>query len=140
MILVVAPVAWSLLFVCARKSEWFGRYFHHPILCPWDYVFGKKEWYWIIVHLSGRKIGGVFGSNSFASSDPAEPQIYLEEVWQLDEHERFIKKVDQSKGMLFFAKDIVAVELFRYHKEGDAACQTKTAENSPSVTAGNQRT
>jgi hypothetical protein len=88
----------------------------------------------------------VFGSNSFASSDPAEPQIYLEEVWQLDEQERFIKKVDQSEGILFFAKDIVAVELFRYHKEEEATCQTKTAENSLSpapqeqMTAGNHRT
>jgi hypothetical protein len=42
MILVVAPVVWSVLFLCARKSKWFRKYFLHPILCPWDYVFAKR--------------------------------------------------------------------------------------------------
>ena len=137
-ILVFAPIAWSAIFLWARKSEWFRKVFPHPILCPWDYVFGQKQWSWIIVHLNGRKIGGLFGSKSFASSYPAEPQIYLQEVWELDERERFIKRIDQSKGMLFFAKDIVAIELFQYDKEGEATCQRETAENSRSATAANQ--
>ena len=61
------------------------------ILCgkPWDYVFSRRQAYWVIVHLrDGRKIGGRFDRKSFASSYPADEQIYIEEVWRLDEDGR----------------------------------------------------
>jgi hypothetical protein len=91
---------------------------------PWDYVFSKREPSWVIVHLKDRCVGGWYGAQSFASSDPAEPQIYLEQVWELDKSRRFLHKVPQSKGMIFFARDIVAVELFGDQKEEVETCQT----------------
>lgn len=117
-VLIVGPVVWALLFFRVRRSKWLTRQFPHPILRPWDYVFGQRECYWVIVHLKDRKIGGLFGPDSFASSDPAEPQIYLEELWALDANERFLHKIERSKGIIFFAKDIVAVELFSYNNGG----------------------
>jgi hypothetical protein len=136
----------ALTLVSVPNPVTSGDHFNRALLGTFSQAPKKRHWHWIIVHLNGRKVGGVFGSNSFASSDPAEPQIYLEEVWELDEHERFIKKIDQSEGMLLFAKDIVAVEFFRYHEGGEATCQTKTVREGPSPTqqgrmmAGNQGT
>jgi hypothetical protein len=50
------------------KLKFLQKYTVHPISKPWDFVFSKKQPYWIIVHLSdGRRIGGRFGENSFAS-------------------------------------------------------------------------
>lgn len=64
-----------------------------------------------------RRVGGRFGERSFASSNPAEAQIYLEEVWRLDEEGRFEEAVDQTNGILVLEKDLLAVEFFQYYEE-----------------------
>ena len=85
----------------------------NPIPKPWDYVFGKRESYWIIVHFKdGKKIGGRYDTNSFASSYPAEEQIYIEEVWNIDKEGRFKDKVDRSKGVIISKSDVSAIEFF----------------------------
>jgi hypothetical protein len=64
-----------------RLSKIIQKNIPHPIGKPWDYVFSKKEKYWIIVTLkNGKKIGGKHSENSFSSSSPNENQIYLEET------------------------------------------------------------
>ena len=96
MIMVGVSACWPFLFL--RLSTWrpIAKHLLHPIRKPWDYVFGKREPFWIIVHLqNGQKIGGRFGIGSFASSDPAHEQIYLEEVWVLDERGRFVSPVER---------------------------------------------
>ncbi len=68
----------------------------------------------MIVHLKdGRKIGGKYDENSFASSSPAEEQIYLEEVWRLDKKGAFIEPTERSKGMIIFKEEILSVEFFK---------------------------
>jgi hypothetical protein len=59
-----------------------------------------------------RRIGGRFGESSFASSNPAEPQIYIEEVSKLDEEGRFEEAVDGTSGILVLEKDLLAIEFF----------------------------
>ena len=79
-ILIIMPIIWSVLFL--RLSQWkpIAKHIIHPFGKPWDYIFNKKEELWIIVHLKdGRRIGGKFGKNSFASSSPANEQIYIED-------------------------------------------------------------
>ena len=113
-IMIIVPIGWPLAFL--RLSSWrpLARHFVHPIRKPWDYVFGKREPYWIIVHLrDGRKVGGTYGTGSFASSSPAEEQIYLEEVWALDNEGRFLRPVDRSCGIIIMTDQILAVEFFR---------------------------
>jgi hypothetical protein len=58
------------------------------------------------------KIGGRFDTESFASSDPAEEQIYLQEVWILDEAGRFVSQVERSRGIIIMKSEIRAVEFF----------------------------
>lgn len=126
-IFVLAPVGWPVLLFGIRGTRWFAKRFSHPILRPWDYYFSKCEPCWVVVHLKDRTIGDYFGADSFAPSDPAEPQLYLEQGWALDDQCRFTHKVEQSKGVILFAKDIVAVEFFSTEKESTEKCQTIAA-------------
>ena len=113
LIMIGVPACWPFFFL--RLSAWrvVAKHFVHPIRKPWDYVFGKRDPYWIIVHLqNGQKIGGRFDRGSFASSYPADEQIYLEEVWVLDEAGRFVSRVERSRGIIIGKDDIRAVEFF----------------------------
>jgi Family of unknown function (DUF6338) len=115
-IMIVAPACWPFLFL--KLSTWrpIAKHLIHPIRKPWDYVFVKREPFWIIVHLrNGQRIGGRFGFESFASSEPAEEQIYLEEVWALDNEGRFLYGIERSRGIIIVKEEIRAVEFFRYN-------------------------
>ncbi|MBS1258964.1 MAG: hypothetical protein MAG551_02028 [Candidatus Scalindua arabica] len=113
-IMFLAPISWPFLFIKLSLWKPVAKYIIHPIHKPWDYVFGKKESFWIIVHLKdGRKIGGKFDTNSFASSYPAEEQIYLEEVWKLKENGGFVEPIDRSQGILISSKEILSIEFFK---------------------------
>ena len=113
-VLFVGPMIWPLIFLYISKKSFLKKYIIDPTPKPWDYVFGKKEPSWIIVHLiNGGMIGGIYDTNSFTSSFPIEEQIYLEEVWEVDEQKNFIKPVDRSKGIIIFNDEIASVELFK---------------------------
>ena len=78
-----------------------------------NFIFGKKEVFWVIIHLEdGRKIGGKFDKDSFASSYPEEEQIYLEEVWKLDEEGKFIEPIERSKGIIILTNKVLFIEFF----------------------------
>lgn len=113
LILFIMPILWP--FIVVKVTNWnpIAKYIVHPIQKPWDYVFSKKKSFWVIIHLKdGRKIGGRYDTNSFASSFPSEEQIYMEEVWELDNKGAFVKPIERSKGIIILGNDIVAIELF----------------------------
>ena len=59
----------------------------------------KREPVFVVVRLSDNtEIGGAFSTQSQASSYPLPEQIYLEQVWSLDEEGRFDKPIENSKG------------------------------------------
>lgn len=112
-ILFIAPVLWPVLYAKILHIPVFRSRVIHPVSKPWDYLFGQRKSYWVIVHLKGgRRIGGRFDTHSFASSYPAEEQIYLEEVWRLDCEGKFLKKVDRTKGIIISHEEWDAIEFF----------------------------
>lgn len=112
-IICIIPILWPIVLLKFLSWPPIAERIVHPIMKPWDYVFGKKRVYWIIVHLhDGRRIGGKYDTKSFSSSFPSEEQIYLEEVWELDEKGAFKKPIDRSRGIIIIGKDISSVELF----------------------------
>ncbi len=114
LIVFVAPIIWAILYRRLLGTAFLRKRIVHPVDKPWDYVFGQKKSYWAIVHLKdGRKIGGRFDTKSFASSYPTPEQIYLEEVWHLDETGKFLKKVERSKGIIISASEFQSIELFQ---------------------------
>jgi hypothetical protein len=113
LVFILMPVLWPFFFVIFSKSKFFRKNFIHPIAKPWDYFFGKKEAAWVIVHLkNGKMIGGKYSLNSFASSYPDKEQIYLEEVWKLDNIGKFISRIDRTKGIIIIGDDISSIEFF----------------------------
>jgi hypothetical protein len=105
---LILVIGWKYL----RQLEIIQKFVPHPTQKPWDFVFGQRNTYWVIVTLkNGEKIGGMFGLNSFASSAPAKEQIYLEEHWVLNEDGGFDRRAEQSSGIIILSSEILSVEL-----------------------------
>ena len=112
-VLLVFPMLWPILWMLLRKTQIAQKWLPHPTEKPWDYVFNQRKHYWIIATLrDGRKIAGRYADSSFASSAPAEEQLYLEEVWELNGRGGFHRCREKSCGILIMASDLVSVELF----------------------------
>lgn len=115
-ILFLAPLLWVFFWQKIRLSKWFQSNAPHPIQKPWDFIFSQRKSYYVIVTLKNdKKNGGLFASNSFASSTPAPEQIYLEKTWELNEDDRFDKEHEETEGIIILTSEIVTVEFFNYH-------------------------
>jgi len=114
-VLFCSPVFWALSWKLLRTQDFFQKNAPHPIRKPWDYVFSKRDRYWVIVTLNDKtKIAGRYSHHSFSSSSPAEEQIYLEEAWLLNDRGGFERAKNKTKGILVTSKEISTVELFQH--------------------------
>ena len=119
-VLFVFPIIIVFVWKYLRELEFIQRFVPHPTLKPWDFVFAQRGTYWIIVTLkNGEKIGGMYGPNSFASSAPAEEQIYLEEQWVLNGQGGFERAVEQTSGIIILSSEILSVELIHSGESSD---------------------
>ena len=115
-VLVGCPVIWPFAILRVRRIPAIRRRVVNPIARVWDCVFEARIPYWVIIHLKDqRRIGGVYSTRSFASSAPAEREIFLEEVWNLDASGAFVDSVGDSAGILVNGEEILALEFFRYN-------------------------
>jgi len=113
-IMFFMPIAWPLIFYKFYQFRLIKKYFVSPYQKPWDYIFSKRESYWIIVHLKdGSDFGGRYDVNSFASSAPSEEQIYLEKVWEIDADGIFVKPIENSQGVIIMREEISSIEFFK---------------------------
>lgn len=111
-IILAAPVLWPFLYVKIVQPR-FSKIIRNPIAKPWDVVFSPRREVWIILHLkNGRRIGGRYAKYSEASSYPAPEQLYVKEVWKLDENGAFIERVDRTGGLLISMEHVEAIEFF----------------------------
>jgi hypothetical protein len=67
----------------------------------WDYVVGLKEGFYVRVHLrdSDRIIGGVYGTSSFAADESEAVDLYLEELWQINDAGEFVAPIPTTRGV-----------------------------------------
>lgn len=111
--LLIAPLFSPFVIMKLQTTRWFHD---NMLLLPptaWDYVFGKREEYSVIVHFkTGNIIGGKYSIDSYTSSYPYSNDIYIEELWELDEDGHFLKSIKQSKGMWIRGDEILGVEFF----------------------------
>lgn len=119
-VLFLFPIILVFVWKKIRELDCIQQYTPHPIQKPWDYVFGKRESYWVIVTLkNGEKIAGMYGLNSFASSAPAEEQLYLEEHWLLNAEGGFDRPAEQTSGIIILSSEILTVELIHSGESED---------------------
>lgn len=82
----------------------------HPVPTAWDYFFAKQEEAWVIVTLkSGKTIYGKYSTESFASSDCEERDLYVEKTYSISEDMSWIED-KKSKGILISKDEIETIE------------------------------
>lgn len=72
-----------------------------PIPSAWDFSFRIRTACFIRARLKdGTWVGGWFGVESFASSYPAEKEVFLESAWKMERDGRFRAKTPNGGGLL----------------------------------------
>lgn len=120
-IILISPIVIGLLIGHFSQKEFFRKILQriglnpiHTIPTGWDYKFSKtKEPSWVIITLkNGSKIAGLYGTQSFASSDTKERDIYIQQVFQLSVGQAW-NAVQRSDGILISKDQISSIEFFK---------------------------
>lgn len=112
-ILFVSPVMLAILASSLRRTEFVRQWLPHPLPTAWDYFFEKRQACWILFTFkNGARFGGYFGRNSFASSHPEPPDLFVEDLWRVDEYGRFRDRVEGNLGMIVRYEDCAQMQLF----------------------------
>jgi hypothetical protein len=117
----LVPCTLGMAIVIFDQKEWFykvsahlGLRLAHHIPAAWDYAFsklGRGTFIWVKLN-NGTEYAGKMGRYSFASSSTAERDLYLEEVWTINEKGPWTR-LEPVRGVLLCGKDIQRVEIFR---------------------------
>jgi Family of unknown function (DUF6338) len=116
-VLVLAPAAIGLaLNELLLRAERSGRlrWWHYALggrdaRQAWDYIFQRVDTgRWLVLKLKGGPvIAGKFGTGSWVSQSPASGHdIWLEEIWTVDENGRPAARVEPRQGMWVAREDI----------------------------------
>ncbi|MGW1272456.1 DUF6338 family protein [Streptomyces sp. NPDC002491] len=105
---VPAIAALGVSFVERRALQ--GNYVSTPT--AWDHIFRDCPPSFIRARLKdGVWVGGWYGGQSFATSYPHPPEIFLELEWKLDADGRFLEKVEKTQGVHLRRDDIDILEI-----------------------------
>jgi hypothetical protein len=121
LVILAGPALFGLVLGIAAQREWgswFANKFDlsivHVIPAAWDWRFSKvpRGGMFIMVTLTnGDKVAGFFGSNSFASSDTGERDVYIEEEFTVTKEGEW-KPRPETVGILIPVKEIKYVEFW----------------------------
>jgi hypothetical protein len=107
---IVLPIIWQKILNSACLK---GKIIN---LTPkgWDYFFRKSVPCFMLIHLkNGQVIGGLYHTDSLASSYPEKEDIYLQEIWELDDIGKFKNPIDKTMGLLINYESVDYIELFK---------------------------
>jgi hypothetical protein len=117
---LVGPALFGLLLGVWAQKEWaasiaskIGLSTIHVIPAAWDWRFSKMQrggMFVMVTLTSGERVAGFFGAKSFASSDAAERDLYLEEEYDVDGDEW--KARSAKVGILIPVKEVQYVEFW----------------------------
>ncbi|WP_447716856.1 DUF6338 family protein [Pluralibacter gergoviae] len=120
LVLIVLPVALPLLLLWLRHRDFVRQYLPHPTNKAWDYFFSTNQRCWVIVTLKGgKKYGGLYSYNSFASGGPGPEQLYLEQHWALDENSDLDHELRDTLGIVILTNEIESVEFIKVNELND---------------------
>jgi hypothetical protein len=124
-IILVSPVATGIVWGVLSQKEAGRRLLQrcglspvHRVPTAWDYKFSRTtEAVWVLVTLKdGNKVAGLFGSRSFASSEPNERDLYIQMVFRVPD-EGVWQRVPKSEGILISGDQIRHIEFWADQKE-----------------------
>lgn len=113
-VFILGPVLWPILVYLIVTRVRIIKTRITPT--SWDHYFNLGEDCFVLIHLKANDemIGGLFsGSKSFASSYPEKEDLYLEELWKIDESGIFLEKVEGTNGLLISFEEIKYIEFFK---------------------------
>lgn len=116
LVAVISPIGLAVLF--RKLLDW--RLLRNILLDPsptgWDAFFSRREPCWILFHLKDDNktvVGGYFGVESVASSHPYKQQVYVEELWRIDQDTyAFLERVDRTRGAIISVEECRFIELY----------------------------
>ena len=116
--LLILPAIWPVILLWVLHWLEEAELILISSRSAWDDVFLRNEVYFVIVHLNdGGRVGGYYGRNSFAGLHPISGQLYLEQLWYLDQSGKFDRPVPDSRGLILRPTDYKYVELLAVPKE-----------------------
>jgi Family of unknown function (DUF6338) len=81
----------------------------HPMPTAWDYKLSKSEQQFVFVTLkNGTRFAGRYGGKSFASSEPNERDLYLEEIYDWSGSSQW--KTREGSGVWLTGSEIQSIE------------------------------
>jgi hypothetical protein len=121
--LLVSPVAFGVATgllsqraVVRRLLARYGVYTVHPVPTAWDYVFSHSTGSWVLVTLTdGSTVAGVFSARSFASSDAAERDLFLERLYKVEDDGPW-QPVPMNRGVWIQGEAIRAIEFLEFQE------------------------
>ena len=130
-------IAWHLIRTRLAKDGHLAD----PTAKPWDKMFARireeKLDVGIIITLpDGRKLGGRYIPPGFASHYPADEQLQIGEMWEMDQDSGWFKnRLDGSLGFLIDMKDVLTIEFVEW-KNVIPLGETSSAGAGPLASAG----
>jgi hypothetical protein len=112
---ILWPILWNKILVLIAKKQKIIN----PIPKAWDVFFMKRKACFMIVHLkNGQAVGGLYAGDSAASSYPEKADLYLEQIWKLDNEGKFIEPIKGTMGLMVDCDNVEYIELFHYVEKG----------------------
>jgi hypothetical protein len=110
-IFILCPILWPLAVYQIAKIRAIKT---RITPTSWDHYFNLGEDCFVLIHMkTDDMIGGLYSVNSFASSYPEKEDLYLEELWKVDEDGKFEEKIPYTKGLLVNFEEIKYIEFFK---------------------------
>jgi hypothetical protein len=122
LLILVGPALFGFVLGVAAQKEWadwfaekVGLTVVHVIPAAWDWRFSKvpRGGMFVMVTLtSDQKVAGFFGSNSFASSDKGERDLYIEEEYAVTDEGGWEPRPERV-GILIPLREIKHIEFWQ---------------------------
>lgn len=133
-VLVATPALLSVGAYWLRSREFLRDLVVQPDPTAWDYYFGETRDVLVRFYFKddagGGVIGGYYGDRSRASPYPGVQQVYLEELWNIDDETgRFLQPKDQTGGAIISREDCSVVEFKELSEQERGKRERRSSEN-----------
>jgi len=125
-IVAIFPAIVGVILGANIQKEWLWRFMRwsglntvHAVPTAWDWKLGNSGEAWVLVTFKDEsKCAGFWGEQSFASSDPAERDIYLQWLYDIDESNQWRSRGDT--GVWIASNEVKTIEFWPYQSEENA--------------------
>jgi len=121
---LIGPAVMGFLLGLNIRMGWsqkmlakFGVGTIHPVDTAWDWRFAGKPGGWAMAVLKdGTKWHGYLGTSSFMSSHPAERDIFIQQVYEVDENNQWTPRVS---GVWIAHGELQSLEVWPDTQQGE---------------------